>query len=343
MTKIAINGLGRIGRLILRRYLDGSYRDLQIVAVNDPMPKDNLLYLLKYDSVYGPLDHSVAFNDGELCIGEQLFSHYSETDAHHLPWDRHEIDFVIDCSGQFCSNNRAMRHIDAGADKVILSAPSSDADITLVMGINQHLFESKRHLIISNASCTTNCLAPVLKVLSDEFGILRAFATTVHAYTASQQLVDTAARKYHRGRGAAVNIIPTSSGADACTLQVLPELQGRLSVSALRVPVACGSLIDLSAELADGAIREDINLAFEQAAAGEMSNIIQYSTEQLVSSDIIGNPHSAIIHSIATSVLQDNMLKLYAWYDNEYAYACRCLDLVETVSCQPLKAPPEVA
>jgi len=343
MKKIAINGLGRIGRLILRRYLDGSYKNLHIVAVNDPMPRKNLLYLLKYDSVYGPLNYSVAINDGELCIDEKLFSHYSETDAHHLPWDRHEIDFVIDCSGKFCRNNKAMRHIDAGAGQVILSAPSNDADITLVMGVNQHLFDSKRHLIISNASCTTNCLAPVLKVLSDEFGILRAFATTVHAYTASQYLVDTAASKYHRGRAAAVNIVPTSSGADACTLQVLPDLKGRLSASALRVPVASGSLIDINTELADGATREDINRAFEQAADGEMNNIIQYSTEQLVSSDIVGNPHSAIIHGLATTVLQDNMLKLYAWYDNEYAYACRCLDLVETLSCQPLKVTPEVA
>lgn len=336
MKKIAINGLGRVGRLILRRYLDNTHKSLQLVAVNDPMPTDNLHYLLKYDSVYGPLNHRVAVNDGELCIDDQLFSLYSESDAHHLPWDRHEIDFVIDSSGQYCRDNKATRHIDAGADRVILSAPSKDADITLVMGINDHLFDPKQHLIISNASCTTNCLAPVLKVLSDQFGIERVFATTVHAYTASQHLVDTAAAKHHRGRAAAVNIVPTSSGADVCTLQVLPELKDRLSASALRVPVACGSLIDISTELENNATREQVNAAFENAADEEMKNIIQYSTEQLVSSDIIGNPHSAIIHGLATTVLQNNMIKLYAWYDNEYAYACRCLDLVETLSYQSL-------
>lgn len=340
MKKIAINGLGRVGRLILRRYIEGSYRNFSIVALNDPMPLDNIHYLLKYDSVHGPLQREVTITDHTLCVDDQSFALYNRRDAESLPWDEPKIDFVLECSGQYRHHNRVMQHIKAGADRVVITAPSGDADITLVMGVNEDNFDPEQHIIISNASCTTNCLAPVLKILMDDFGVERALVTTVHAYTASQSMVDVAAGKPHRGRAGALNIIPTTTGADACTMLVLPELRDRVIALALRVPVANVALIDISAVLTCDVKKEEINNAFRQAARGTMRDIVQYSDEQLVSSDIIGNRYSAVIHGLATRVLQRNMVNIFAWYDNEYAYACRCLDLLEKLCHQPLKVEP---
>ena len=347
MKNMAINGLGRIGRLILRRYLDGGYANFRIVAVNDPMPADNLLYLLKYDSVHGPLRHSIDISKEKLSIGDHQFALYQRTEPNKLPWDEHNIDFVIESSGRFCRYNSAMQHLDAGAKRVLITAPCKDADITLVLGVNDDQFDGEQHMIISNASCTTNCLAPVLKILIDQYGVERALVTTVHAYTASQSLVDTRAEKLHRGRAGGLNIIPTTTGADACTIMVLPELRDRLMALALRVPVANVALIDISAELGNkttstSLTSDAVNAIFKQAAAGSMKNIIQYSDEQLVSSDIIGNPHSAVIHGLFTRVLQGNMVNLFAWYDNEYGYACRCLDISDKLSFQALKPEPVV-
>ena len=347
MKNNAINGLGRIGRLILRRYLNGGYASVRIVAVNDPMPADNLLYLLKYDSVHGPLRHSVDISNDKLRIGDHQFALYHRTEPNKLPWDEHNIDLVIESSGHFCRYNSAMQHLDAGAKRVLITAPCKDADITLVLGVNDHQFDADQHMIISNASCTTNCLAPILKILSDKYGVQRALVTTVHAYTASQSLVDMRAEKRHRGRAGGLNIIPTTTGADACTIMVLPELKDRLIALALRVPVANVALIDISAELGDktrptSLASDAVNDTFKQAAASSMKNIIQYSDEQLVSSDIIGNPHSAVIHGLSTRVLQGNMINLFAWYDNEYGYACRCLDISEKISFQALKPEPVV-
>ncbi len=353
MKNIAINGLGRIGRLILRRYLEGGYNNFNIVAVNDPMPADNLLYLLKYDSVHGPLHHPANVEANHLIVGEQQFALYQRSEPEKLPWDELKIDFVIESSGHFCRHASAMLHVEAGAGGVIITAPCKDADITLVMGVNDDQYDADQHQIISNASCTTNCLAPVLKVLNDAYGIERALVTTVHAYTSSQSLVDAPAGKQHRGRAGGLNIIPTSTGADVCTVQVLPELKDRLMALALRVPVANVALIDATVELKSSELRgggfrnaeltaEDINQCFREAADGAMHQIIQYSDEQLVSSDIIGNPHSAIIHGQATRVLQGNMINLFAWYDNEYGYACRCLDITERLCLQRLQVEPVV-
>lgn len=347
MKNIAINGLGRVGRLILRRYLDAGYKNFKIVALNDPMPREHLLYLLKYDSVHGPLRHRINISDDRLFIADEVFPLYQLSEPDQLPWAEQGIDIVIESSGQFSHYDDTMQHIDAGAKSVLITAPCKDADITLVLGVNEDQFDAEQHRIISNASCTTNCLAPVLKVLIDTYGVERAMVTTVHAYTASQSLVDVAAKKMHRGRAGGLNIIPTSTGADDCTILVLPELKDRLLALALRVPVANVALIDISAELSDenrfnGRDSNDINELFIQASQGSMKNIIQYSDEQLVSSDIIGNPHSAVIHGLATRVLQGNMINLFAWYDNEYGYACRCLDITEKISLQQLTAEPVV-
>ena len=347
MKNIAINGLGRVGRLILRRYLDAGYKNFKIVALNDPMPREHLLYLLKYDSVHGPLRHRINISDDRLFIADEVFPLYQLSEPDQLPWAEQGIDIVIESSGQFSHYDDAMQHIDAGAKSVLITAPCKDADITLVLGVNEDQFDAEQHRIISNASCTTNCLAPVLKVLIDTYGVERAMVTTVHAYTASQSLVDVAAKKMHRGRAGGLNIIPTSTGADACTILVLPELKDRLLALALRVPVANVALVDISAQLSDeyrfnGRNSNDINELFIQASQGSMKNIIQYSDEQLVSSDIIGNSHSAIIHGLATKVLQGNMINLFAWYDNEYGYACRCLDITEKISLQQLTAEPVV-
>lgn len=329
MKRIAINGLGRIGRLLLRRYIESGSQEFALVAVNDPMPVENLLYLLKYDSVHGRAKFGSQFLDDKLWLDDIAIPLFCETDPGQLPWEDLEIDVVLECSGHFTKRAGAVKHLDAGARRVLISAPSADADITLVLGVNENDFDPERHFVISNASCTTNSLAPTLKVLDDQFGVEQALVTTVHAYTASQSLVDTSASKPIRGRAGALNIIPTSTGADAATMQVLPQLRDRLSALAVRVPVANGSLTDISVELRDTAKVADINDAFKSAAEDKLYGILGYSDEELVSSDIIGTPYSAIIHGLATRVVRDRHAKVLAWYDNEYGYACRCLDLLE--------------
>ncbi|MBB3060160.1 type I glyceraldehyde-3-phosphate dehydrogenase [Microbulbifer rhizosphaerae] len=328
MKKVAINGLGRIGRLLLRRYLQGGFKRFNLVAVNDPMPLENLLYLLRYDSIHGRADFEVSGEQGKLAVGALELPLFAEKDPAKLPWSEEGVDVVIECSGHFTKRAGAAKHLEAGARRVVISAPSPDADITLVLGVNDADFDPEHHKVISNASCTTNSLAPPLKVLDDAFGIEQALVTTIHAYTATQSLVDTAAGKKIRGRAGAINIIPTATGADAATALALPQLKGRLSALAVRVPVADGSLTDISAQLRNAADTKEVNAAFRAAAEGDLKGILAYSEEDLVSSDIIGDPHSAIIHSLSTRA-QGNLVKVQAWYDNEYGYACRCLDLLE--------------
>ncbi|WP_193164220.1 type I glyceraldehyde-3-phosphate dehydrogenase [Microbulbifer hainanensis] len=330
MKRVAINGLGRIGRLLLRRYLQGDYKRFTLVAANEPMSSENLLYLLKYDSVHGRLERDVSIEKGKLHLDKLELSLSSEMSPEKLPWDDEGIDVVIECSGHFTKRAAAAKHLEAGARRVLISAPSPDADIMLVMGVNETDFEPDLHHVISNASCTTNSLAPALKILDDNFGIEQALVTTIHAYTASQSVVDQPAGKKIRGRAAAVNMIPTGTGADAATVAILPQLKDRLSALAVRVPVADGSLTDISAQLKTGSNAEEINRVFKAAAAGELSGILDYSEEELVSSDIIGNPHSGIVHGLSTRT-QGNLAKVQVWYDNEYGYACRCLDLLEQV------------
>lgn len=328
MKRVAINGLGRIGRLLLRRYLQGGYEHFTLVAANEPMSTENLLYLLKYDSIHGRLNHDISIEQSRLYIENLELSLFSEMNPEKLPWDEERIDLVVDCSGRFTRRAEAAKHLQAGASRVLISAPAADADITLVVGVNETDFQPDLHHVISNASCTTNSLAPPLKVLDDNFGIEQANVTTIHAYTASQNVVDLPASKNIRGRAAAINMIPTGTGADAATITVMPQLKDRLSALAVRVPVADGSLTDICVQLKNSVDAAQINAVLKAAADGKMRGILAYSEEELVSSDIIGDPHSGIVHGLSTRS-QGNLAKVQVWYDNEYGYACRCLDLLE--------------
>jgi glyceraldehyde 3-phosphate dehydrogenase/glyceraldehyde-3-phosphate dehydrogenase (NAD(P)) len=326
MKKIAINGMGRTGRLMLRRALSGAVPNLDVVAVNDIAAPDDVAYLMKYDSVHGRLNVPVAFEGGRLQIGDRSVHLFRERDPRSLPWRELSIDVVIESTGQFTERANAARHLDAGARRVLVSAPSPDADVTLVMGVNDPAFDARKHFVVSNASCTTNSLAPPLKVLIDRFGVAAVTATTVHAYTASQAVVDKPAKKKHRGRAAAVSIIPTSTGADAATVQVLPRLANRIRVAAMRVPVPNGSVTDITAQLDRDASREEVNAALREAANGAMKGILGFTEEELVSADILGESLSGIVHANATAVV-GRLARILVWYDNEVGYGCRCLDL----------------
>tara|TARA_R110002110_G_scaffold167482_1_gene368488 strand:- start:37095 stop:38114 length:1020 start_codon:yes stop_codon:yes gene_type:complete len=331
MTRIAINGLGRVGRLLIRRFCEQPNDSIELVAVNDISAADSLLYLLKFDSVHGRFKGQISIHKGQLEVAGHSIEILSEADVSLLPWSKLAIDVVIDCTGLCRSREDAQKHLQAGARKVLVSAPVKAADCTLVLGVNEGKYDSKHHDIISNASCTTNSLAPPLKILSDSFGIEAVLATTVHAYTISQSLADKVKDKMIQGRAGAINIIPTSTGADVATVEVLPELEGRIGVTALRVPVANGSITDINAVLTNKVTVEDVNSALKCAAEKEMRGILEYSDEALVSTDIIGDTHSAIIHAQSTRVIQDKIVKIQSWYDNEYGYVCRLLDTVHLI------------
>lgn len=329
MKRVAINGLGRIGRLVLREYLAAQCEDIEIVAVNDLVPIENLAYLLKYDSVHGRARFEVSVAGNKLKLGDKLIPVFSEKDPEKLPWKDLGVDVVLEASGAFRKHADASKHVKAGARRVLISAPADDPDKTLVLGVNEHEFDPGKHVILSNASCTTNSLAPPLKVLLENFGIEQAHVTTVHAYTISQNMVDGAKRNMIRGRAGAVNIIPTSTGADKATVEVLPQLKDRLAAIALRIPVVDGAMTDISVVLSKEVDADTVNEAFKAAAQGKMKGILAYSDEEIVSTDIIGDPHSAIVHGLSTKVIQGRFLKLHVWYDNEYAYSKRCLDLIQ--------------
>tara|TARA_R110001592_G_scaffold120444_4_gene324712 strand:+ start:4493 stop:5494 length:1002 start_codon:yes stop_codon:yes gene_type:complete len=329
MKRVAINGLGRIGRLVLREYLNGNYDDIEIVAVNDLVAIDNLAYLLKFDSVHGRAQFDVSVSGSNLKLGDKVIPVYSEKNPENLPWKELGVNVVLEASGAFRKHIDASKHLKAGARRVLISAPADDPDKTLVMGVNDHEFDPDKHFILSNASCTTNSLAPPLKVLWDNFGIEKAHVTTVHGYTISQTMVDGAKRNMIRGRAGAVNIIPTSTGADKATVEVLPQLKDRLAAIALRVPVVDGAITDISVELSKDVDVKAVNDAFITAANGPMKGILAYSDEEIVSSDIIGDPHSAIVHGLSTNVIQGRFVKLHVWYDNEFAYSKRCLDMIQ--------------
>lgn len=329
MKRVAINGLGRIGRLVLREYLASHYDDIEIVAVNDLIAIDNLAYLLKFDSVHGRAPFEVSVVDNKLKLGDKLIPVFAEKDPEKLPWKALEVDVVLEASGAFRKHADASKHLKAGARRVLISAPAEDPDKTLVMGVNEHEFDPGKHFILSNASCTTNSLAPVLKVLLDNFGIEQAHVTTVHAYTISQNMVDGAKRNMIRGRAGAVNIIPTSTGADKATVEVLPQLKDKLAAIALRIPVVDGAITDISVMLSKAVDVESVNAAFIAASKGTMKGILAFSDEEIVSTDIIGDPHSAIVHGLSTKVIQGKFVKLHVWYDNEFAYAKRCLDMMQ--------------
>ncbi|WP_313813101.1 type I glyceraldehyde-3-phosphate dehydrogenase [Glutamicibacter sp.] len=329
-TRVGINGFGRIGRNFLRAVL-AHKADVEIVAVNDLGSIDSLAHLVKFDSVLGPLGESVSVYGDEIIVGERRIKVLSERKPSYLPWRELNVDIVIESTGLFTKADDARHHIEAGAKKVIISAPAKHEDITIVMGVNHDKYDPASHAIISNASCTTNCLAPVAKVLNDEFGIVDGLMTTIHAYTADQRLQDAPHRDPRRARAAALNMIPTSTGAAKAIGVVLPELKGKLNGFAMRVPVPTGSATDLTVNLARTATVEEINAAFEKAASeGKLSKYLEYSTDPLVSSDIVTNPHSAIFDSGLTTVI-GNSVKVVAWYDNEWGYSSRLVDLVEFV------------
>ncbi len=313
---------------MLRELLDGRHPQLELVAVNDLAPIENLAYLLQYDSVHGRSPQPPVVDGDSLRIGDRAVRVLSIADPAALPWGDLGVEVVIESTGAFTARDAAAGHLRAGARRVLIGAPAPDADLTVVLGVNHARFDPAVHHIVSNASCTTNSLAPPLKVLHAAFGIHHVHATTIHAYTASQAMVDRPARKWHRGRAAAVNIIPTTTGADAATVQVLPELAGRIRAMAVRVPVPDGALTDITAQLDRDVDADAINAAMRSAAAGELAGILAVSSAQLVSSDIIGDPHSGTVHAAATSV-SGRLAKVLVWYDNEYAYARRCLDVVD--------------
>jgi glyceraldehyde-3-phosphate dehydrogenase type I len=332
MKNIAINGLGRIGRMVLRHYLANAPDTVHIVAANDLTPLDELAYLIRYDSVHGRATFSINTGSDYMTLGSHKITIASEKDPSALPWKKLNVDIVLECTGLFRKRDDAAKHLKAGASKVIISAPSASADLTVVIGVNEQLYDTQRHHVISNASCTTNSLAPAVKVLNDAFGIDYLMATTVHAYTASQALVDRAARKLRRGRSAAVSLIPTSTGAAEATALVIPELKGKMDAIAVRAPIPDGAITDIVAHLKKNVSVETVNAAYEKAAQGRLKGILDYSDEELVSADIIGDTHSGIVDGSSTRVIIDRVAKVLVWYDNEYGYARRLLDLADYIA-----------
>jgi len=327
--KVAINGFGRIGRAVFRIIAERVDSDIEVVAINDLANDDVLAYLLEYDSVMGPFGQEVTVEDGVMAVGKHTMRMLRETDPAQLPWGDLDVDVVVESTGVFRDRASLQKHLDAGARRVVLTVPSKDPiDETVVLGVNDDQLDSS-DIIVSNASCTTNCLAPVAKVLQDEFGIRRGVMTTVHAYTNDQRLADVPHKDLRRSRAATENIIPTTTGAAKAVAEVLPALEGKLDGMAMRVPVPDGSTVDLVVELERDVTVEEVNQAMKRAAEGEMAGILQYNEDPIVSTDIIGNPHSSIFDSAGTQVLGGNLVKVLSWYDNEWGYSNRVVDLVE--------------
>jgi glyceraldehyde 3-phosphate dehydrogenase len=328
-TRVGINGFGRIGRNFFRAAMD-SGADFEIVGVNDLTDNKSLAHLLKYDTILGRLDADIAVTEDSITVGGQRIAALEERDPANLPWADLGADVVIESTGFFTDADKARTHLEAGAKKVIITAPAKNEDVTLVMGVNSDSYDPTAHQIISNASCTTNCLAPMAKVLNDTFGIERGLMTTIHAYTGDQNLQDGPHRDLRRARAAAVNIVPTSTGAAKAIGLVLPALKGKLDGYALRVPVPTGSVTDLTVVVGRDTSTDEVNAALREAADGPLKGIMRYTDEPIVSSDIVTDPASCILDSGLTKVLA-NEVKVVGWYDNEWGYSCRLVDLVELV------------
>jgi glyceraldehyde 3-phosphate dehydrogenase len=330
-TKIAINGFGRIGRNVLR-VLEDQGSDLELVAINDLADPAALVNLTKYDSILGRFPGEVTLDSDSLVIGGRRVKLLSDRDPSHLPWGELGVDIVIECTGFFATKESAGKHIEAGAKKVIISAPGKGVDGTFVPGINEGDYDPDKHTVISNASCTTNCLAPLVKVLNDEFGIVEGLMTTVHAYTGDQRLHDAPHPDPRRARAAANNMVPTSTGAAAAIGAVLPDVDGKLDGFAVRVPVITGSGTDLTVTVdKDGITADEVNAAFKRAAEGPMAGALAYNEDPIVSSDIVGDPHASIFDAPLTKVI-GHTVKVFAWYDNEYGYSSRLVKLTEHVA-----------
>ena len=331
-TRVAINGFGRIGRLFLRASL--LHPDLQVVAINDLTAPATNAHLLKYDSTQGRLEVPVTVTDDGITVGDETFQVLAERDPSNLPWKELEIDVVIESTGRFISREAASAHLAAGAKKVIISSPSNDADATFVMGVNEDSYDAAHHHIVSNASCTTNCFVPMVKVLDDAFGVDTGLMTTIHAYTNDQNLLDLTHNDLRRARAASINIVPASTGAARATSLVLSSMKGRLDGTSLRVPVPTGSITDFTAIVRSTSV-EEINLAFKAAAEGPLKGIIVYTDEPIVSSDIVGSPASCTFDSLMTMVQkiddQRSLVKIFGWYDNEWGYSNRLVDLASHI------------
>jgi glyceraldehyde 3-phosphate dehydrogenase len=324
--RVAINGFGRIGRNFLRA--SSGYNDFEIVVLNDLTDSKSLAHLLKYDSVHGIYSADVKTGNGSIIVDGREIKVLGVTEPDKLPWKDMGVDVVIESTGRFTDRPSAARHLDAGAQWVIISAPAKEPDATVCMGVNEEILDPTKHKIISNASCTTNCLAPVAKVLHSEFGIVKGLMTTIHSYTNDQRILDFPHKDLRRARAAALNMIPTTTGAARAVGLVLPELKGKLNGMAIRVPTPNVSIVDLVAELGKEAAVEEVNAALKKASEGPLKGILQYSEEPLVSCDFNGNGHSSIVDAKSSMVLEGRMAKVLSWYDNEWAYSCRLRDLI---------------
>ncbi len=329
-AKIAINGFGRIGRMVFRKAILED--DLEVVAINASYPAETLAHLIKYDTNHGTFQADVVTEEDALIVNGKRVLLLSNRDPKALPWNELNIDIVIEATGKFNSKEKASLHLEAGAKKVILTAPGKNEDVTIVMGVNESALNIEEHSVISNASCTTNCLAPVAKVLDEQFGIENGLMTTVHAYTNDQKNIDNPHKDLRRARACGQSIIPTTTGAAKALSLVLPQLSGKLHGMALRVPTPNVSLVDLVVDVKRDVTVEEINEAFITASLGSLNGVLQFTTEPLVSIDFNTNPHSAIIDGLSTMVMGDRKVKVLAWYDNEWGYSCRVVDLAKFVA-----------
>jgi glyceraldehyde 3-phosphate dehydrogenase len=332
-VRVGINGFGRIGRQVLKAVNQGGFSDLfEIVAVNDLTDAKTLAHLLKFDSTYGRYDAEIAAEDGGIRIDDKTVKVFAQRDPAQIPWGNEGVDLVVESTGLFTDAEKAKAHLTAGAKKVIISAPAKGEDVTIVLGVNEHVYNPDAHTIISNASCTTNCLAPVAKVVLDNFGIKRGLMTTVHSYTNDQVILDSPHKDLRRARSAGINIIPTTTGAAKALSLVIPELKGKFDGFSLRVPTPTVSIIDFVAETDKPTTTEAINEAFKTAAESDaLQGILGYSEEPLVSSDLRQDPRSSIVDALSTMVIGGTMVKVIAWYDNEWGYSCRVADLIALV------------
>lgn len=331
-VKVAINGFGRIGRVTFRNII--KKENIEVVAINDLTDSSTLAHLLKYDSVHGRFDGDVKSEEGYIIVNGKRIRIYSEKDPANIPWKDHGVDIVIEATGVFRNREKMQKHIDAGARKVLLTVPADkkeDVDATIVLGVNDSELKPE-HVFVSNASCTTNCLAPIVKVLHEKFGIVKGLMNTIHSYTNDQIILDAPHKDLRRARAAAMSIIPTKTGAAKAVGLVLPDLNGKLDGFSMRVPTSDGSVVDLTCELSRSVTKEEINAAMKEASEGPLKGIVEYCTDPIVSVDIVGSPYSSIFDSLLTQVIGGNLIKVVSWYDNEMGYSSRVVDLAEKMS-----------
>lgn len=329
--KVGLSGFGRIGRDFVRAYFEGDVKEFDLVAINASGDLNDLAHLLKYDTMYGKFDGTIEVEEDGFVINGKKVKVVAHRDPLEIPWKELGVELVVDSTGAFRDREGLSKHLEAGAKKVIVTAPAKDEDITIVLGVNEDLYDADKHNIISNASCTTNCLAPVAKVVSDKLGIKKGLMTTIHAYTNDQQILDKRHKDLRRARAAAANIVPTTTGAAKAVALVLPELEGKLNGFSVRVPVPTVSMVDVVFEVEKSTTAEEVNKLFKEASENELKGVLGFSEEPLVSSDYVGDPRSSIVDGLSTMVI-DNMVKVVAWYDNEWGYSERVIDLARLVA-----------